>query len=103
MIRTLVNQENTVLIVKSVSFQMVTHSLSHALPCCPDWVMQLLGVLCVCLCVCVCVYVCVCVCVCVCALCTVHMLCVHALKNMKDYYLSVARILKHLSLVECSY
>ena len=48
MIRTLVNQENTVLIVKSVSFQMVTHSLSHALPCCPDWVMQLLGVLCVC-------------------------------------------------------
>ena len=84
MIRTFVNQENTVLVVKSVSFQMVTHSLSHALPCCPDWVMQLLGVLCVCVCVCVC---------------TVHMLCVHALKNMKDYYLSVARILKHLSLV----
>ena len=50
------NQENTVLVyvVKSVSFQMVTHSLSHALPCCPDWVMQLLGVLCVCVCVCVC-------------------------------------------------
>ena len=84
MIRTLVNQENTVLVVKSVSFQMVTHSLSHALPCCPDWVMQLLGALCVCVC-------------------TVHMLCVHALKNMKDYYLSVARILKHLSLVESNY